>query len=247
MAMHEPELPDQLDELLAGYVLGNLSAEEAEALQRYLDAHPEKRQEIQGLQETLEMLPYALPPVPLPESLHAAIAQIPQQRPKRWPQIGIVRHLWQRKVSLALAGLVAALAWSNYRLHQDLQLAQAETAYQKDVVAMLQNPQTHLVSLQGMESAPQATGRVVMTPGEPQSVLIIQNLPPLPPGQFYKLWCVSQGKKIPSESFNAGKNGTVLAKLPTPSADDVTGIVITLEKDSQTDPSPGPMVMTSRL
>jgi hypothetical protein len=245
--MHEPELPDQLEGLLAGYVLGNLSSEEAEELQQYLDAHPEKRLEIQCLQEALAMLPYALPPVPLPEGLQTAIAEIPQQQPRRWHQIGMVRHLWQRKVSLALAGLVVALAWSNYRLHQELQWAQSETAYQKDVVAMLQNPQTHLVSLKGMESAPQATGRVVMTPGEPQSVLIIQNLPPLPPGQFYKLWCVSQGKKIPSESFNAGKNGTVLAKLPTPAADEVSGIVITLEKDSQTAPSPGPMVMTSRL
>jgi anti-sigma factor RsiW len=247
--MNSPEQPnpkdEAIDELMAGYVLGNLDQAEAERLERYLAEQPEQVQELVYLQETLDLLPYALPAVEPPRRLGKAILQattgsfgaktVPQRRVFPWGRVGG-----------AIAALVmGSLAWSNYNLKQNLLTAEAEIARQKDVVAMLRNPETHLVSLKGMNRAAKATGRVIMTPGEPQSVVILQNLPILPQGKYYQLWSIVNGKKVPSGQFNARDNGTVLLKLPTPSVTEVSGLMITLEESTQA--VPGDMVMTSSL
>jgi len=77
------------------------------------------------------------------------------------------------------------------------------------------NPNTHLV-LKGMDMASAASGSIVMTPGEPKVVLILQNLPVLPEGKFYQLWAVVNGEKIPSGQFNASSQGKVFVKLASP-------------------------------
>jgi len=54
--MNGPLVPERLEELIAGYVLGNLSPEEAEELRRLVAEHPA---EVHRLQEVLELMPYA--------------------------------------------------------------------------------------------------------------------------------------------------------------------------------------------
>ena len=245
--MNKPEIPDKLDELMAGYVLGNLSSEEAGELQQLLESQPERAKDIDSLKEVLELMPYALPSMAPPQHLGDSIFQA--------AAIDIKEKPIQKRFSLTggkVAGyiaavLVGALAWNNYSLRQNLITAQGEIAHQKDVVAMLQNPETHLVSMKGMDMASSASGRIIMTPGEPKSVLILQKLPILPEGKYYQLWSIVHGKKVPSGQFNASKNGNVLVKLPTPSALEVTGLLITLEESSKPQNLPGLMVMTSNL
>jgi hypothetical protein len=108
----------------------------------------------------------------------------------------LIAVLLELQVISIAALLLMLLGWNNYQLRQNLITAQTEVAYQKDVVAMLQNPETHLVSLKGMDMAARASGRVIMTPGEPKSVLILQNLPTLPQGKYYQLWSIVNGKKV---------------------------------------------------
>lgn len=245
--MSSPELPEKLEELMAGYVLGNLSSEEAEELQRLLAEHPEQAKELNSLQEVLELMPYALPEVTLPQHLRQSIleeanVEIKQESPRK--QFSLP---WRQMAGSIAAVLVLALGWDNYNLRQNLTAVQTEVARQKDVIAMLRNPDTHLVSLKGMDMASAATGRIVMTPGEPKSVLILQNLPVLPEGKFYQLWSVVHGEKIPSGQFNASEKGTVLVKVPTPSALEVTGLVVTVEVSPVPQSPSGPMVMTSSL
>lgn len=259
--MNESE--NKLDELMAGYVLGNLSSEEAEELQSFFDSQPEQVKELEKLQETLELMVYALPAHEPSQNLWNAIAEStgansihapielkttdiqPQSTIKSfslgWKKIG-------SQVTIAMISILAfSLGWSNYILRENLVTANAEIAHQKDIVAMLQNPATHLVSLKGMDMAAKASGRIIMTPGEPQSVLILQRLPILPQNQYYQLWSIVNGKKVASGQFNTNQDGSVLVKVPTPSAQEVTGLVITLEKVSDPKTIPGLMVMTSNL
>lgn len=242
--MTESLLPERLEELIAGYVLGNLSSEEAEELRQLITEHPQLSTEIHLLQEVLELMPYALPEVDPPQHLRSTIlaaADVPIKRdstPKRsfpWRQIAGIAAL-----------LVLTIGVDNYRIRQQLSTVQAEVVRQKDVIAMLQNPQTHLVSLKGMDMASAASGSIVMTPGE-QIVLILQKLPTLPQGQFYQLWAVVNGKKIPSGQFNASSQGTVFTKLSTPPSSEVTALVVTVEVSAAPKSPSGPMVMTSSL
>lgn len=245
--MSQPELPEKLEELMAGYVLGNLSSEEAEELQRLLAKHPEQTQQLNSLQEVLELMPYALPEVTPPQHLRQSIlesAHIEIQRESKRKQFSLP---WREVVGSLAALLVLALGWDNYNLRQNLSAVETEVARQKDVIAMLQNPETHLVSLKGMDMASAASGRIVMTPGEPKSVLILQNLPVLSEGKSYQLWSIVNGEKIPSGQFNASSQGTVLVKLSTPPATEVQALVITIELSPAPHSPSGPMVMTSNL
>lgn len=238
------ELPERLEELMAGYVLGNLSSEEAEELKRLLTEHPELTTEVNRLQEVLELIPYALPEVEPPQHLRSALLDtadadrnynsVPPRKLKRSLLLG------SRVVGSVAALLALVLGLDNYRLRQQI-------TRQKDVIAMLQQPNTQLVSLKGMDQASAASGNIVLTPGEPKAVLILRNLPVLPKGQFYQLWSVVNGEKIPWEQFNANKKGAVFVKLSLPSNFEMTDLVVTVEVLSAPKSPAGPMVMSSNL
>ena len=255
-------LPERVEELIAGYVLGNLNSEEAEELRRLIAENPELGTEVNRLQEVLELMPYALPEVAPPPHLRSAIleaseAEIKRSQtaapasyvlPTRFANAGTLRHLPWRNIAGSIAALlVVAFGVDNYLLRQQLGTMQAQADKQKDVIAMLQNPNTHLVSLKGMDMASAAAGSIVITPGEPKAVLILQNLPVLPKGQFYQLWSVVNGEKIPSGQFNPSSRGSVLVKLPTPPTSDVAALIVTVEVSATPTSPSGPMVMTTTI
>jgi anti-sigma-K factor RskA len=68
-------------ELLAGYVLGDLSSEDMITVQRYLDQNPDAIYEIEQLQSTLALLPLGLEDVVVPADLKSTImaAAIPTE------------------------------------------------------------------------------------------------------------------------------------------------------------------------
>jgi anti-sigma-K factor RskA len=254
--MTGPLLPERLEELMAGYVLGNLSSEEAEELNQLLTEHPELATEVQQLQEVLEVLPYALPEVEPPQHLRQAILNttsphptpVPMApQPKRWRELRRSPLFWSRLVGSAVVLLVLILGLDNYRIRLKFTTMQAKVARQKDVIAMLQKPDTHVVPLKGMAQASAATGSMLMTPSESQAVLILQNLPVLPQGEFYQLWSVQNDEKIPWGQFRTNKQGTVFVKLYRPSDFEVTALAITVEVTPEPTTPAGPMVMAGNL
>ncbi|HEY9629465.1 MAG TPA: anti-sigma factor [Coleofasciculaceae cyanobacterium] len=71
-------LPDNWQELIAGYALGDLSPEEAEELQRLLADNPDMNAEVASLQEVLALMPYALPQYEPSSQLRDSILAIAQ-------------------------------------------------------------------------------------------------------------------------------------------------------------------------
>ena len=244
--MTGPLLPERLEELMAGYVLEDLGPEEAEELAQLLKEHPELNTEVNRLHEVLELMPYALPEVTPPQHLREDILKVTATDSIKCfstPQRS--RLPWKKIAGSVAALLILTLGLDYYRIKQQLSTVQTQVARQKDVIAMLRNPNTHLVGLKGMDMASAASGSIVMTPGEPKAVLILQNLPTLPQGQFYQLWSVVDGKKIPSGQFKATSQGNVFVKLSTPPSAKVTALVVTVEVSPTPSRPGGPMVMTS--
>lgn len=58
--MVDPTPHNRFEELAAGYVLGNLDSEEMAEFQQLAVEHPSLWEEVAGLQETLDLLPFAL-------------------------------------------------------------------------------------------------------------------------------------------------------------------------------------------
>jgi anti-sigma-K factor RskA len=251
--MTAPNYPEHWQDLIAGYVLGNLTSEEAAELQQLLAEHPELANEMHQLQEVLAAMPYALPEVNPPEQVRSRILNAAQLQEVSQPQVTSIRRDRPRLMALLFGGSIAAvlalaLGLENINLRQQLATTQAKVSSQKDLIAMLQAPQTKLVTLKGMDPLSKAAGNVVITPGEAGAIVVLQDLPTLPAGQTYNLWAVANGEKIAAGNFTANPQGRVFVKVPLTSAtsDRVTNLVVTIEASPTAVPQ-GPMVMTSSL
>jgi anti-sigma-K factor RskA len=253
--MTESTHSEPIQNLLAGYVLGDLSPEEAEQLQQLLATHPDLAMEIHQLQEVLAVMPYGLPEALPSERVRSQMLQIVQQESRSTvqdvrPRNAIVPRRF-RAAALAGGSIAAVLAltlgFNNYHLRQQLTATQAQVAHQKDLIAMLQQPQTRLVSLKGMDTMVQSSGNAVITPGQAGTVLVLQDLPALPPGKSYQLWAIADGRKIACGNFTSNPQGRVVIKLPiaATTADQLTGLAVTIETSPTPAAPSGPMVMTS--
>jgi anti-sigma-K factor RskA len=295
MAMTEPTLPDFIQALLAGYVLGDLTPEEAEQLQQLLAENPALAIEINQLQEVLAVMPYGLPAASPSAQVRSQMLQaiqneplnltnldltnpnltnpnltntkpastasaapisdrptnLPTNRPTNRPTNAIVPRRRSRFALFAGGSIAAALALAlglnNYQLRQQVSTMEAQVAHQKDLIAMLQQPQTRLVALKGMDQMAQSSGNAVITPGQAGTVLVLQALPAPPAGKSYQLWAIANGKKIACGDFTVTSQNRAVIKLPISSttADQLTGLAITVETSPTPDAPTGPMVMTS--
>lgn len=250
--------PDDWQDLLAGYALGNLSSEEVEALQQLLIEHPELAVEVDRLQEVLALIPYDVPeqepPAHLKDTILAA-AQADQGIPQLFPppELPVTqpakparrRNLtrWFSVGGVVAAAALLALGIENYRLRQTVQADQA-------IISTLQQPGAALYALEGTENAAQASGSIVVAPNR-QVLVVAQNLPPLPQGQAYRLWALSANAKQPAYcgQFNTSTAGTVSSLWSASEArcsNDPTQLLVTAELVSAPPVPQGDLVLKSR-
>lgn len=244
---------EQWEELLASYVLGDLTPEEVATVNQLLKTHPELEAEVSRLQKTLALFPLALPESSPSTTLgsqilQAASASVSDSPERTWNQVGR-----RAKAKLGILGSVAAafvvgLGLYSFRLNQQLAFTQAELSHYKEAIALLRQPNNRLVSLKGTNTIPQASGSMVVVPNSEVAVLTLQNVAPLPKGQIYRLWAVADGKKIYCGEFQPDSQGKVFVEIPL---DNVmsgnSSVVVTVEPSQKTSQPTGEMVMTGGM
>lgn len=210
---------EQIDLLVAGYVLGDLDAEESEEFQRLLAADPAIAQEVARLQNALE-LSFALSDITPPDHLRDAILNASQATADPSPtlqregaissernSVGNVRSLANRiagrqVLELVAAGLIIALGVNNYQLRQSQQSQQ-----------MLQTPvqpQNRLTyALRSTTPDLPASATVAVDSERLKATLTAKSLPPLPPGKVYALWTVLK----PGAPFTADPKNAILMNV----------------------------------
>jgi hypothetical protein len=243
---------ESTSELLAGYVLGDLTPDEVVVVEEYLAAHPEERAEVTSLMLSLDLLPLTLPTNHPPPSLRQQIIQAataeavaitpPVARqtmpnPQRFPSL---------VTGLGLL-LIAGLGWNNYRLNHELaavkqdlktaQIAQNSPQYQQyqSVVSLLPQPNNRYFSLKNMQGK-SGMGSLVMVPNKSVAVLVLQKVAPLPPGQVYRVWAIMGDKEMDCAHFIPDGDGKVLMQIPLKSWEKASKITITIERKEATEP-----------
>lgn len=248
--MNDPNtnIPQEWEELLAGYVLGDLSSEEARTIQELLTEHPELLAEIEHFQDILALLPLALPAVPVPQTLRSQIlasdmgtSEIPV-KPERRSSAPSSLRWW----SLGGIALVIGLGWlwDSYSLRQ--QIASLEQNLdQLQNIAQEPSPRgDRTLMLEGMGPTSNATGMVAFAPQYRMAVVSIDNLPPLPPGQVYRLWAAIDDEKVECAEIFPDASGRVYVKLPLDNnLMNSTALVITIEPEARFPEPQGEMVM----
>lgn len=226
----------QRQELLASYVLGDLTPEEVGEVNKLLASHPELVEEVKHLQETLALLPFALPQDEPPQKLGSQILQAAKISPKEKPLSGISKKVNNKqKVWLGLAGGFAAsfilgLGVYSYSLQEKMLATRNKLSYYQETVALLRQPNNRLLSLEGITSKSEATGSFVIVPNSGKGVLSLKNLSPLPSNKVYRLWAVKNGEKVDCGDFTVNPRGQALVQLPVDnSMVNISSALVTIE------------------
>ncbi|ESA37587.1 anti-sigma-k factor [Leptolyngbya sp. Heron Island J] len=130
--MTAPLSPQEIQELTAGYVLGDLTSSEAETFRSLLAEQPELQAEVTSLQEALAMMPYGLDEVEPELELRSQILSAAQaelahqltatpQKPKKRLRL---RLPWA--MSTVAAGFAIAFGVANLHLNNQVRSLQAQ-------------------------------------------------------------------------------------------------------------------------
>jgi len=236
-------LSEEDQALAAGFVLGDLSPEEAQYFQQRLRQNSVLLKEVHALHASLRLLPQSLPVVsPPPELLDKILLANPEEERSTesnrltQPSFSQPLSIWWGKIITGVAVLAALLLGAdNLRLRQSLSAAtQVDT---ETVATILQRPKSRLIALAG-EQGSAAVGTLLFTPGQWQDVIIsIKDLPPLPPDQVYRMWLsLNTGQVIPCGEFKTNVQGSVFIELNPaenpPQGTKATGVFVTVDRTS---------------
>lgn len=230
--MKHSTLTDEIKALAAGYVLDELDPEELGAFEQAMQSDVAVQQEVRDLQMVLGGLaldvPQLTPPAHLraktlaalgidemgiDESILDELEALPLGQPQKASRPKID---WSKITALFALLATAVLIWDNFRLRQDLSLAQQQTT-PSVAATLLQRPNSKLVSLTS-PTASEASGTLLFTPGKWQKVVVsAQNLPPLPADQVYRLWLnLNNQQTIYCGEFQTNPNGSISRPIQPP-------------------------------
>jgi anti-sigma-K factor RskA len=270
---HPGELPgEHPEDLLPGYVLDALEPAEAQAVAGHLAGCFRCAAEVKRLRQVVELLPLSAAPVAPPRgSREAILARVHRDRqagrrstlltlPPAPPAPAAPRPIaaWLDWAPWAAAVVAIAsatvFAWQSGLARHEAQTLRAENATLAataselaQALAALDPASSRLVSLQGADAAPSAAGVVVYDPHGRTAVVMLDRLPPLPPGQVYQLWLLrtdsapaSAGTMAPDAAGTTGAVVQALADLG-----DFDGYAVTLEPAPGRPAPTGPFVARS--
>jgi len=208
-------------ELIPLYAVGSLGAPE----KRKLEAHLEEgcdicEPELLIFSETASRLVYALPDHPLPTALKEKIrGRLDRENLLVAPAAPSSGWGTRLAFAAALAGIVlmAGLLWrTNEKLvDQRAQIAQIQKQLtdQSKEIAWLRDPSVQLALLSGLESAPQAKGKMVWNPTELKGIFYANFLPQLPPEKSYQLWVIGSHGPVSAGVFDTQSNGSAVITI----------------------------------
>jgi hypothetical protein len=247
--MNSTSLPEDWRSLLAGYVLNDLTPEEAVLVEHWLGQYPEVAAELETLQTTWESLPNGLEPVVPPPGVRDRIltavqpmVSAPAPPPVRDPSRR--RFPWVR-LGLGLGWAATALALvTTLQENQRLRLALRQS---EAVVASFSQPANRLFTLTGTEAEPQASGRLVVNPTDQTALIITTDLPPLAADQVYRLWALADSDPVYCGEFNpAATEDTNQWTLPdTACGESAVQMLITTEQAAAPPVPAGSLVLKS--
>jgi len=192
------------------------------------------RGELESYRSVVADLPFAIAESDPPPGLKEAILQRAHQA-KGIAPVAPEMPWWQR-----LPGLRAAPAWSLVSLVLILVLGASNLLMWSRLTTLEGRQQTSLrtVLLQGTDTAPNATGLLVISLDGSHGTIVVDHLPVLSESQQYQLWLIRDGKRTSGGVFSVDEKGYkgMYIKSPEPLSS-YTGVGITIEPAGG---SPGP-------
>jgi hypothetical protein len=257
--MNESPERDRIKSLAAGFVVDDLTPEEAEEFQQLLTNNPELVKEVDDLQEVLRQVLDGFTEVEAPPNLLPAILAKAEGSPSQPVAVKRSGMQWGRIAGSFAALFVVILSFDYLRLRQNLgvltadnQQLRQELSQSQAINTLLQESGTRLFTFKGIDTTNAASGSIMMNPDREKAVMVVRNLPAPPPGYVYLLWTVIDNRKLPCGEVKPYSWGDFTSQLPfTPQMyaefyhPQFRGLIVTLEKDPNSPRPTGPIVMKS--
>lgn len=233
--MTQSTLPDNWQELLAGYVLGDLDAAEVAQVQQWLATDPDVAAELAALQAAWGSLPDSLVPLPPPPRLRSQVLAAVPPAPAVAPPTTRRRTpaLWGLGLGWAVTAIaLGAVVVENQQLRQEKLESEA-------IVASFTAPQNRLVPLAGTDTAPTAQARLVIDAGEDAALMATAALAPLPADEVYRLWAVLGETPTYCGEFNPAQTVAVHQwTLPDAACETTTALMLVTREQIDAPPTP---------
>jgi anti-sigma-K factor RskA len=217
-------------DLLPAYAVGSLEADELQRVEEHLLSCWVCRNESSTFQTVADELSLAIPgaaPSPdlrdrLLQRVHSVNRVRPQEKEQAAPQTP-VRPFWERLLpawGLASLFLIVGLAASSFILWQRVSQLEFATA----------PGGMRAVPLSATDSAPSATGFVLISADGEDGALVVDGLPPLGESQQYQLWLIRDGKRTSGAVFSTDEKSYGGTRIRAPlSLLEYSAVGITIE------------------
>jgi anti-sigma-K factor RskA len=218
---------EHVTDLLPLYALGALEAGEQARLEAHLAQCPACRTEAAELLAVTSSLAAAVPARHPPPGLRAAVLQRISETPRarvvpaaaarsRPPatRAAMRRPAMNWGMAAVVAALAGLLAWNAY-LTNRINSLQAQYRQQAAAMALISSPLTESMALHGQGQWMTASGRAYVDPTSRNVVLIVEHLAPLPEGQTYQAWIITDAGPESAGLVNVSRSGWGMSWLST--------------------------------
>lgn len=225
--MTTPLSCDECEAWLPDYVLNLLEAQEAAAVIEHLRTCTRCQTSLAAYEEILgrlgEAVPLHEPPVDLQSRLLAGVTAdlappTATPQPSRWSQLRL--PWWVVPVTAVNALLFCGAAWWAWQAWQNASRAsdqwqqiRQQIDMQRQALTLVASPASRRVSI-GDEG--KARGTLLLQAMTPHAILIVQDLPPLPPDRAYQLWLIREGVRDNGGVFRVDERGFGMLRIEAP-------------------------------
>jgi len=194
-------------DLLPAYALDCLDEDEAIYVSEHLVTCPKCNSELKVYQQIADNLPLAVPMVDPPANVKRKLMERVKSdspgintqslRPQRKnPLSGIFQRI---APGLALASLVIIIALISSNILLWSRMSRLNTVYPQAAMS--------IVSLQGTQDMPDATGLIVISQDGEYGTLVVDHLLPLGQTEQYQLWLIVNGNRTNGGVFSVDNEG----------------------------------------
>jgi Anti-sigma-K factor rskA len=268
--MNSPKSADEWSELLAGYVLGDLTAAETAAVEKYLAGSEAAQQERQELQAALSLMAVADPVIDPAPATTDEINSLARLRERIVPS-AFSPVVQPRKIRIlsgvgwgmgAIATILAAtLGWQNYQINQQLTVAQQKIQNQQTLLSqtgqqltvaqqelqsqqvLLRQSGNKLLAIKALDAGGKSSGSLVMSPAMDTAILVLHKVPALPAGKVYRMWAMLDDDEMACADFVPDQAGQVFHKVAVKNWQTAKTVVVTIEAAKESPIAEGDAVM----
>jgi anti-sigma-K factor RskA len=201
-------------ELLPGYALNSLDADEAALVGRHLPACEQCQDELAAYEKVVDVLPLAAPDSsPAPDLKDRLMAQVDSEAapeaaaPLAQPE---PRPGWGQQMSEALQNLLSGPKWRPVAWSAAVLIVIALVAGNVLQWRQANTPDPNSwrrIRLTASEIAPEAQGIIYISADGRNGTIIVDQLPQLGPDQQYQLWLIQDGQRTSGAVFSVDQDG----------------------------------------